>query len=175
MAARRLPVLAQYRDDAVTRLLCAGAHLDEGFAREVDVELTEDRLRATGPSLGIDPVALARHARASVRRIDRRDRRRASTGCTSCRWTDGNAGGTSSASPPPPPRRRCSAPRTAGPGASARGERARALERTRREIGRRHLRFDYGAVDSLRERVADWKQLGFSERTDSQDFLQRLQ
>ncbi|WP_328788223.1 MULTISPECIES: hypothetical protein [unclassified Streptomyces] len=60
-------------------------------------------------------------------------------------------------------------------GASARGERARALERTRREIGRRHLRFDYGAVDSLRERVADWKQLGFSERTDSQDFLQRLQ
>ncbi|MFD9479301.1 MULTISPECIES: hypothetical protein [Streptomyces] len=75
MAARRLPVLAQYRDDAVTRLLCAGAHLDEGFAREVDVELTEDRLRAIGLSLGIDLVALARHARASVRRIDRRDRR----------------------------------------------------------------------------------------------------
>ncbi|WP_314248473.1 hypothetical protein [Streptomyces sp. DSM 40907] len=75
MAARRLPVLAQYRDDAVTRLLCAGAHLDEGFAREVDVELTADRLRATGLSLGIDLVALARHARASVRRIDRRDRR----------------------------------------------------------------------------------------------------
>ncbi|MFD9165869.1 hypothetical protein ACFVZ8_28370 [Streptomyces sp. NPDC059558] len=75
MAARRLPVLAQYRDDAVTRLLCAGAHLDEGFAREVDVELTEDRLHATGLSLGIDLVALARHARASVRRTDLRDRR----------------------------------------------------------------------------------------------------
>ncbi len=30
-------------------------------------------------------------------------------------------------------------------------------------------------MDSLRERVADWDQLGFSERTDSQDFLQRLQ
>ncbi|CAM5433426.1 hypothetical protein [Streptomyces avidinii] len=75
MAARRLPVLAQYRDDAVTRLLCAGAHLDEGFAREVDAELTEDRLRATGLSLGIDLVALARHARASVRRTDLRDRR----------------------------------------------------------------------------------------------------
>ncbi|MFG2988503.1 hypothetical protein ACGFZK_04210 [Streptomyces sp. NPDC048257] len=75
MAARRLPVLAQYRDDAVTRLLCAGAHLQEGFAREVDVELTEDRLRAAGLSLGIDLVALARHARASVRRIDLRDRR----------------------------------------------------------------------------------------------------
>ncbi|WP_051763026.1 hypothetical protein [Streptomyces virginiae] len=75
MAARRLPVLAQYRDDAVTRLLCAGAHLDEHFARQVDVDLTEDRLRATGPSLGIDLVALARHARASVRRTDLRDRR----------------------------------------------------------------------------------------------------
>ncbi|MEJ8641848.1 hypothetical protein WKI68_10995 [Streptomyces sp. MS1.HAVA.3] len=75
MAARRLPVLAQYRTDAVTRLLCAGAHLDEGFARDVDVELTEDRLRATGLSLGIDLVALARHARASVRRADLRDRR----------------------------------------------------------------------------------------------------
>ncbi|MFJ7591814.1 hypothetical protein ACIQZO_31485 [Streptomyces sp. NPDC097617] len=75
MTARGLPVLAQYRDDAVTRLLCAGAHLDEGFAREVDLELTEDRLRATGLSLGIDLVALARHARASVRRTDLRDRR----------------------------------------------------------------------------------------------------
>ncbi|MER7822769.1 hypothetical protein BCL76_101680 [Streptomyces sp. CG 926] len=75
MAGRRLPALAQYRDDAVTRLLCAGAHLDEYFAHEVDVELTEDRLRATGLSLGIDMVALARHARASVRRIDLRDRR----------------------------------------------------------------------------------------------------
>ncbi|MER7466503.1 hypothetical protein [Streptomyces sp. NPDC097981] len=75
MAARRLPALAQYRTDAVTRHLCAGAHLDEGFARDVDVELTEDRLRATGLSLGIDLVALARHARAAVRRIDVRDRR----------------------------------------------------------------------------------------------------
>lgn len=45
----------------------------------------------------------------------------------------------------------------------------------RREIDKRHALYDYGAVDSIRERVADWKQLGFSERTDSQDFLQRLQ
>ncbi|QES57267.1 hypothetical protein DEJ51_26335 [Streptomyces venezuelae] len=85
MAARPLPVLAQYRDDAVTRLLCAGAHLDEGFAREVDVELTGDRLRATGLSLGVDLVALARHARASVRRIDRRDRRLAAL-CAAGVW-----------------------------------------------------------------------------------------
>ncbi|WP_329314918.1 hypothetical protein OG723_29850 [Streptomyces sp. NBC_01278] len=72
---RRLPELAQYRTDAVTRHLCAGAHLDEDFARDVDTELTEDRLRATGLSLGIDLRALARHARAAVRRIDARDRR----------------------------------------------------------------------------------------------------
>ncbi|MFD8790548.1 hypothetical protein ACFV1T_07100, partial [Streptomyces vinaceus] len=75
MGARQLPALAQYRTDAVTRHLCAGAHLDEGFARDVDAELTEDRLRATGLSLGIDLVALARHGRAAVRRIDVRDRR----------------------------------------------------------------------------------------------------
>nr|WSW62519.1 hypothetical protein OG513_30245 [Streptomyces sp. NBC_00998] len=75
MAARRLPALAQYRTDAVTRRLCAGAHLDEDFARDVDVELTADGLRATGLSLGIDLVALARHGRAAVRRIDVRDRR----------------------------------------------------------------------------------------------------
>ncbi|MFD7259211.1 hypothetical protein [Streptomyces sp. NPDC059874] len=74
MAARRLPTLAQYRDDAVTRLLCAGAHLDEGYAREVETELTEDRLKATGLTLGIDLIALARHARAAARRIDARDR-----------------------------------------------------------------------------------------------------
>ncbi|WP_329378003.1 hypothetical protein OG625_08765 [Streptomyces sp. NBC_01351] len=75
MTTRRLPELAQYRDDAVTRLLCAGAHLDEGYAREVDVELTEDRMNATGLTLGIDLIALARHARAAARRIDVRDRR----------------------------------------------------------------------------------------------------
>jgi hypothetical protein len=75
VAVRQLPTLAQYRDDAVTRQLCAGAHLDEDFAREMDIELTEDRLKATGLTLGIDLVALARHARAANERIDRRDRR----------------------------------------------------------------------------------------------------
>ncbi|WP_330299196.1 hypothetical protein [Streptomyces sp. NBC_00503] len=75
MPARQLPALAQYRQDAVTRLLCAGAHLDEGYAREVEIELTEDRLKATGLTLGIDLIALSRHARAATRRIDARDRR----------------------------------------------------------------------------------------------------
>ncbi|MEU6867168.1 hypothetical protein ABZ924_28645 [Streptomyces sp. NPDC046876] len=72
---RRLPQLAQYRTDAVTRRLCAGTHLYEDFARDVDVELTADRLNAMGLTLGIDLVALARHARSAVRRIDVRDRR----------------------------------------------------------------------------------------------------
>ncbi|MEW1748190.1 hypothetical protein ACIQU1_03295 [Streptomyces angustmyceticus] len=52
---------------------------------------------------------------------------------------------------------------------------ARSLDRTRRDISKRHANFDYGAVDSLRERVASWDELGHSERTDSQDFLHRLQ
>ncbi|MFJ9645879.1 hypothetical protein [Streptomyces sp. NPDC101206] len=73
MAARSLPTLAQYRTDGVTRHLCAGAHLDEDFARDVDTELTADRLNAIGLTLGIDLIALARHARAAVRRIDLRD------------------------------------------------------------------------------------------------------
>ncbi|MEU7345308.1 hypothetical protein ABZ778_15560 [Streptomyces bacillaris] len=45
----------------------------------------------------------------------------------------------------------------------------------RRDISKRHLLYDYGSTDSLRERVASWDQLGHSERTDSQDFLHRLQ
>ncbi|WP_326595240.1 hypothetical protein [Streptomyces sp. NBC_01803] len=53
--------------------------------------------------------------------------------------------------------------------------RARTLEKWRKEISKRHALYDYGAVDSVRERVGAWDQLGHSERTDSQDFLHRLQ
>ncbi|MFI7235828.1 hypothetical protein [Streptomyces cyaneofuscatus] len=53
--------------------------------------------------------------------------------------------------------------------------RARELERARKEITKKHALHDYGTTDSLRERVASWDQLGHSERTDSQDFLHRLQ
>ncbi|MFJ8845316.1 hypothetical protein ACIRFF_20690 [Streptomyces cyaneofuscatus] len=53
--------------------------------------------------------------------------------------------------------------------------RARELEKARKEITKKHALYDYGTTDSLRERVASWDQLGHSERTDSQDFLHRLQ
>ncbi|MEW1613454.1 MULTISPECIES: hypothetical protein [unclassified Streptomyces] len=58
---------------------------------------------------------------------------------------------------------------------SERKRRARDLEKWRKEITKRHALYDYGTRDSLRERVASWDQLGHSERTDSQDFLHRLQ
>ncbi|MFE2148331.1 hypothetical protein ACFXA3_42630, partial [Streptomyces sp. NPDC059456] len=51
--ARRLPALAQYRSDAVTRHLCAGAHLDEGVARVVDGVVTGVRGRAPPRSHGL--------------------------------------------------------------------------------------------------------------------------
>ncbi|MFD8059249.1 hypothetical protein ACFXA0_01655 [Streptomyces cyaneofuscatus] len=53
--------------------------------------------------------------------------------------------------------------------------RARELEKARKEITKKHALYDYGTTDSLRERVGSWDQLGHSERTDSQDFLHRLQ
>ncbi|MFJ9078911.1 hypothetical protein ACIRO3_27280 [Streptomyces sp. NPDC102278] len=45
----------------------------------------------------------------------------------------------------------------------------------RRDIGRRHVEFDYGASTSVRQRAADWEQWRYSDRTDAQDFAQRLQ
>ncbi|CAM5555966.1 hypothetical protein STANM309S_06469 [Streptomyces tanashiensis] len=74
MGRRQLPPLPTYRKDAVTRKLCAHVHLDERFARDVDTELTADRMTALGLPLGIHLIALARHARAAVRRSERRDR-----------------------------------------------------------------------------------------------------
>ncbi|WP_275462485.1 hypothetical protein [Streptomyces noursei] len=58
---------------------------------------------------------------------------------------------------------------------SERNRKARELEKWRREVTKRHAVYDYGAADSLRERVASWGELGHSDRTDSQDFLHRLQ
>ena len=72
---RPLPSLPQYRKDSVTRRLCASVHLDDAFALYVDRALTGDRLDALGLSLGINFVALARHAREATRRRDTLDRR----------------------------------------------------------------------------------------------------
>ncbi|XUL92337.1 hypothetical protein ACQ86D_41875 [Streptomyces galilaeus] len=74
MARRPLPPLPQYHSDAVTRQLCAHAHLDEDFALEALEEFTGDRLKAIGLPLGINLVALVRHAAAAQRRRVARDR-----------------------------------------------------------------------------------------------------
>ncbi|MCM2386891.1 hypothetical protein [Streptomyces albipurpureus] len=73
MTPRTLPPLPQYRDDAVTRQLSAHTHLDENFAQEVLDEFTADRLKAIGLPLGINLVALVRHAHAAQRRRRLRD------------------------------------------------------------------------------------------------------
>ncbi|GHC58225.1 hypothetical protein [Streptomyces cinnamoneus] len=75
MARKQLPALPQYRQDAVTRRLCAATHLDEGFAHEVHEEFTADRMTAVGLPLGVNLLALVRHAGAAVRRTEARDRR----------------------------------------------------------------------------------------------------
>ncbi|MFJ3877495.1 hypothetical protein ACIPW5_08570 [Streptomyces sp. NPDC090077] len=70
---RALPGLVSYGDDATSRLLSAAAHLDDEFAHATDAELTGDRLAALGPAVGLDLVAVARHARAATRRTLLRD------------------------------------------------------------------------------------------------------
>ncbi|MFK3732755.1 hypothetical protein ACI2LJ_21075 [Streptomyces sp. NPDC088090] len=74
MPGRHLAPLPTYRRDAVTRKLCAHVYLDDAFAYRTDVELTGDRLTALGLPLGINLVALARHARVAARRLRARDR-----------------------------------------------------------------------------------------------------
>ncbi|MEV6201811.1 hypothetical protein AB0M64_17805 [Streptomyces sp. NPDC051771] len=74
MAGRNLAPLPTYRKDAVTRKLCAHVYLDDAFAHDMDVELTGDRLTAIGLPLGVNLVALARHARVAARRVRARDR-----------------------------------------------------------------------------------------------------
>ncbi len=75
MAGRQLPSLPKMRKDAVTRRLCASVHLDADFAQDADRRLTGDGLNAMGPTLGVNLVALARHARVAVRRRAALDRR----------------------------------------------------------------------------------------------------
>ncbi|MGK5637163.1 hypothetical protein ACSNOK_02415 [Streptomyces sp. URMC 126] len=75
MAPRQLPPLPQYWGDVVTRRMCATAHLDEAFAEEVRREFVADRLKANGLPLGVNLLALVRHAEAAVRRRTSRDAR----------------------------------------------------------------------------------------------------
>jgi hypothetical protein len=54
------------------RYLCSAVHLSDGFAGYVLNQLTDQSLRALGPSPGTDLVALARHAGLAVARRRRR-------------------------------------------------------------------------------------------------------
>ncbi|MET9294188.1 hypothetical protein [Streptomyces sp. NPDC003077] len=73
MPLTQLSPLPKYRTDLVTRRLCATAHLDDDFARTAWKELAGDALTAVGLPLGINLVALVRHARQAVLRRERRD------------------------------------------------------------------------------------------------------
>jgi hypothetical protein len=56
------PELPEAFDDSATRALCIAAHLNEDFRAEVLRQTLPEGLTATGPSPGIDLVAIWRHA-----------------------------------------------------------------------------------------------------------------
>lgn len=74
MPAGQQPKLPQYRKDLVTRRLCAVAHLDRQFAREVLEEYAEDGIHAVGLPMGVNLVALVRHAHVADARRRQADR-----------------------------------------------------------------------------------------------------
>ncbi|MEV6172088.1 hypothetical protein AB0L99_28220 [Streptomyces sp. NPDC051954] len=75
MVAIKPSILPVYLPDLVTRRMCATAHLDAEFAREVIEEYAEDGLNAVGPALGVNLVAVVRHARLAEERGIARDRK----------------------------------------------------------------------------------------------------
>lgn len=58
---------------ASTRYMCAGARLDEGFARRVVHELRHERYRACAPSYGVDLDRVGAHAEQTLRDLRKRD------------------------------------------------------------------------------------------------------
>lgn len=58
---------------ASTRHMCAGARLDEGFARRVVHELRHERYRACAPSYGVDLDRVGVHAEQTLRDLRKRD------------------------------------------------------------------------------------------------------
>ncbi|MFB7368679.1 hypothetical protein ACFC0D_02355 [Streptomyces sp. NPDC056222] len=59
--------LPRYHNDEATRLLCGYTYLSTEFAGSVIQDLVAERLRAHGLPLGVDLVALVRHARVARR------------------------------------------------------------------------------------------------------------
>ncbi|MEZ0090108.1 hypothetical protein [Streptacidiphilus sp. EB129] len=58
---------------AATRYLCAGAHLDEEFARKVVEEIEDEHHRAYAPTFGINIMLVHQHARQALQRVADRD------------------------------------------------------------------------------------------------------
>ncbi|WP_042425879.1 hypothetical protein [Streptacidiphilus anmyonensis] len=58
-----------------TRYLCAGAHLNEGFAHAVIREIEEEHHRAPAPSHGVNIMIVHQHARRAAQRLSLRNRR----------------------------------------------------------------------------------------------------
>jgi hypothetical protein len=65
----------QLMDERITRFLSATVHLDGSFANHAWVSLLYQTRQAQAPEQEIDPVAVGRHARLSLSRRRRRDRR----------------------------------------------------------------------------------------------------
>lgn len=62
------------QDSQVTRLLCATTHLHGEYAEDVVGALLDPSFTAIAPSWGLDPVALAQHAKLASDRRRERDR-----------------------------------------------------------------------------------------------------
>ena len=62
------------QDSQVTRLLCATTHLHGEYAEDVVGALLDPSFTAIAPSWGLDPVALAQHAKLASARRRERDR-----------------------------------------------------------------------------------------------------
>ncbi|MFD8075304.1 hypothetical protein ACFV3E_21970 [Streptomyces sp. NPDC059718] len=71
--ASAAPYGAEEDWSASTRYMCAGARLDEGFARRVVHELRDERYRACAPSYGVDLDRVGAHAEQTLRDLRKRD------------------------------------------------------------------------------------------------------
>ncbi|MEZ0065766.1 hypothetical protein ABIA32_001766 [Streptacidiphilus sp. MAP12-20] len=61
--------------EQATRHLCAGAHLDEDFARKVIEEFEDEPHRAYAPAYGVNIELVKQHARGALTRLTERDQR----------------------------------------------------------------------------------------------------
>ncbi|WP_405731295.1 hypothetical protein OG607_33220 [Streptomyces sp. NBC_01537] len=67
------------------------------------------------------------------------------------------------------------APRRLRKEAAHQRRKARDLARVRKEIRKNQRDWDYGAVNGLRELVADWDRMGYAEKRDTSHYFKRLE